>query len=137
MKIFNLPDIQQRQEGNLWRQQWLYQALRVPQVSLIADHLKRIPSGETFSRQKLKRFPLDVCKILHIAVKQNCKFFNFSVMYCSLGWLEFFDLILKIKIPLPPEFGAQWIWKNKVKVIKVQLLRHFMVVVVAWKLCKF
>ena len=67
--LSNLPDIQQKQEGNLWQLQSLCLAQQVLPVSLTADHWKHSPLDEISVLENLGHFPLDVCKIHHIAEK--------------------------------------------------------------------
>ena len=79
MKYY-LPDIQQKQEGNLWQLQSLCLIQQVLPVPWTVDHWKRSPSNEISVRENSGHFPPDVYKIHHIAEKINLfNFCNFIV----------------------------------------------------------
>ena len=71
MKYY-LPDIQQKQEGNLWQLQSLCLIQQVLPVPWTVDHWKRSPSDEISVRENSGHFPPDVYKIHHIAEKLIC-----------------------------------------------------------------
>ena len=81
MKYY-LPDIQQKQEGNLWQLQSLCLIQQVLPVPWTVDHWKRSPSNEISVRENSGHFPPDVYKIHHIAEKINCDYIENYVEIC-------------------------------------------------------
>ena len=71
-EILLLPDIQQKQEGNLWQLQSLCLIQQDLPVPWTVDHWKRSPSNEISVQENSGHFPPDVYKIHHIAEKLIC-----------------------------------------------------------------